>query len=73
MQRDEIRLECLKLVFRRDRHPNDNVTDAKLLEAYVASEPETKPSEVKSPEVPQPKTVVLGRKPQKAGNLDILS
>ena len=38
MQRDDIRLECLKLVFRRDRHPAENVEEAKLYEQYITQE-----------------------------------
>ena len=35
MQRDELRLECLKIVYRRDRSTDDNIRDAGLLEGYL--------------------------------------
>lgn len=38
MQRDEIRLECLKLVYRRDRSPDENLRDAKLFEDYLVQD-----------------------------------
>lgn len=38
MQKDELRLECLKLCFRRDRHPNENVVEAKIYEEYLSQD-----------------------------------
>ncbi|TXG77638.1 hypothetical protein E6Q11_02595 [Candidatus Dojkabacteria bacterium] len=66
MQRDEIRLECLKLVMNRTRSPADNVTEAKVLEDYVTSAQEEtikRFEEIKKP-LKAKKTI---------GNPDILS
>lgn len=38
MERDELRLELLKLVFRHDLHPEASVKVAKILETYVSGE-----------------------------------
>lgn len=38
MEKAEIRIECLKMVYRRDRHPDDSIRDARILENYVLEE-----------------------------------
>lgn len=53
MERDEIRLEVLKLAFRHDRHPAEVVEVAQIFEKYIL-EPEEK---VSASEKPKPKKV----------------
>lgn len=66
MQKDELRLECLKLVYRRDRSPEDNLRDARIFEEFLVQE-STESSDKKS-ETPQKR----GRPPKKfVGNSDL--
>lgn len=67
MEREDLRLECVKLTYTHGRSPAEAVGSAKLLEDYILSKPQ--PSRVSKVSVPkkvrQPK--------KKADNLDILS
>lgn len=69
MQRHEIRIECLKLVFRKDRAPADNLRDAQILERYVLEDfKEASDKEIAAREKPD------NRKARKIiGNPDILT
>lgn len=62
MDRDIIRLECLKLVFRFDRLPTQVITEAKAYESYIVGE-DTKTEKSEPKKVPAKKT----------GNPDFLS
>lgn len=70
MTRDQVRLECLKLVYNRTRPAADNVIEAKVYEEYLLS-PAPKTDEIRDEAKPK-----MGRPPlPKRGvdNSDILS
>lgn len=64
MNRELIRLEILKVTFRKDRTPEMNIIEAKAIEEYVFADIDEKADE-KSP------AKKAGR--PKAGNSDLLS
>lgn len=59
--RELIRLECAKLVFRHDRPPAQVVDAAKELESYITESPEEK----------NEKAVNKGGRPRKSDNSEI--
>jgi len=59
----ELRLECLKLVYRLDRQPAANIADARELEKFILEGTQTEPEKKQAPEKPK----------KKGGNPDFLS
>ncbi len=59
MDRDTIRLECIKLWHRHDREPAQVIESAKQYEAYIVSDAKLDKEEAKKPQ------------PKKSGNPDL--
>lgn len=67
MDRDSVRLECLKLSYLHSVHPNDVVVKAKIFESYVLGDS----AEAKS--IANPKDKKSSGKVKGTENADILS